>query len=303
VDGGGRRQRYSLRLFDPNYTPSFTGPSQVYHADISGDQRAISTWIESNIGIFKTRFDVSKNSEIALLVRSTKSGELVDSALSVKHRFVRAHPLEEHFSLWARLFAKLLALHFNETVTAQEIVDEFGSRLLTPHEVRNVRKALKSFRGENLPELKDFVDTAMVLLPYARSESAIELLRGSLRDSDLAFSFAEPNDEEIQIMTLHKSKGMEFDIVFHLDLYEWVLPQKGPGPNNDWNRPVFSDWLQDVNLHYVGITRARKCCMLLSSHSRINSNGQTKEGTPSEFLAHNQLGVFRRNVQEVLQGT
>ena len=85
-------------------------------------------------------------------------------------------------------------------------------------------------------------------------------------------------------MTLHKSKGLEFDVVLHLDLYEWIFPNKRPGPNNDFNNPVYGNLEQDLNLHYVGITRAKKACFLISSTKRTNNNNEERNGRDSEFL-------------------
>lgn len=45
-------------------------------------------------------------------------------------------------------------------------------------------------------------------------------------------------------MTLHKSKGLEFNIVFHMDMYRWILP-------NEYGDAAAQ--MQDLNLHYVRI--------------------------------------------------
>lgn len=39
-------------------------------------------------------------------------------------------------------------------------------------------------------------------------------------------------------MTLHKSKGLEFDAVIHADLYEWGLPSKKV-ENNNFKEPLY----------------------------------------------------------------
>jgi len=57
-------------------------------------------------------------------------------------------------------------------------------------------------------------------------------------------------------MTLHKSKGLEFDVVLHLDLYDWVSPIR-EYVKGSYN-VVFQNEQQCLNLHYVGVTRARK---------------------------------------------
>ena len=81
-------------------------------------------------------------------------------------------------------------------------------------------------------------------------------------------------------MTLHKAKGLEFEIVFHLDLYKWIMPKfKG-------------DYTQDLNLHYVGITRAKQCVILLSSTQRHNEQG-LRGAEDSEFLLMNDLELLR----------
>lgn len=93
-------------------------------------------------------------------------------------------------------------------------------------------------------------------------------------------------------MTLHKSKGLEFDMVIHLDLYNWVFPTRQFTGN--FNDEVFSDWDQDLNLHYVGITRARKWCVLVSSDKRLNAQNQIKSADDSQFYGIPGLeGLFR----------
>ena len=141
------------------------------------------------------------------------------------------------------------------------------------------------------------VEIAEALIPNGTSEEAVLLLRQSLTD-DLASSFAPANEDEIQIMSLHKSKGLEFDVVFHLDLYEWILPAKRPGKNNDFNNPVFRSLEQDAKLHYVGVTRARKACFLCASTSRIardfyTGEPVTRNGNRSEFFGMNNLDELR----------
>ena len=94
-------------------------------------------------------------------------------------------------------------------------------------------------------------------------------------------------------MTLHKSKGLEFDAVFHLDLYKSVLPAKQS--HNDTKKME-----EDKNLHYVGITRAKKCCFLLTStKSIVNYKAEIQEwnSNPSEFLEIKNLIPLRYNLK------
>lgn len=74
-------------------------------------------------------------------------------------------------------------------------------------------------------------------------------------------------------MTLHKSKGLEFNIVFHLDMYGWIIPAK-----NDINNK------QDLNLHYVGISRTIDACYIMLGTEHFNSDGKSITATPFPFL-------------------
>ncbi len=63
-------------------------------------------------------------------------------------------------------------------------------------------------------------------------------------------------------------KGLEFEIVIHLDLYDWVFPYRGYTGN--FNEESYLSWDQDLNLHYAGITRAKSVYVLVHSTRRLN---------------------------------
>ena len=89
-------------------------------------------------------------------------------------------------------------------------------------------------------------------------------------------------------MTLHKSKGLEFDVIFHLDLYSYIIPSFGAYDN-------VTQWNEDLNLHYVGITRAKQVCFLLSSTQRLRPDKPALNAKVSEFLSLNNLEEYRHN--------
>ncbi|EEW0716396.1 ATP-dependent helicase, partial [Escherichia coli] len=58
---------------------------------------------------------------------------------------------------------------------------------------------------------------------------------------------------------------------------------------------VFENEQQCINLHYVGITRARKGIMLMHSTKRYNGSGDLKNGAPSQFLLKPGLdGLYKK---------
>lgn len=248
-----------------------------------GGASEIVKWIEKALPGAMKKYGVAHLNEVAILVRSGASGDLVSNALKMDHKYFVGHPLEENFSLWSGLFVQLLTFRYNQRHTIQDIVDRFSSRLRSA-ELAAVRKAVRNLRKCRDSELfGEMIDTARLLLPNAEKEEPVRMLEQS-NVEDLARIFRPAKENEIQVMSLHKSKGLEFDLVFHLDLYEWVLPTKRPGPGNDFDNPVYPSWDQDSNLHYVGITRAKKVCVLCHSSRRMNSDGDWKNGRPSEFL-------------------
>lgn len=63
-------------------------------------------------------------------------------------------------------------------------------------------------------------------MPEAHNINDINLLKEVVFDSKQLDSYRSEDSNEINLMTLHKSKGLEFDAVIHADLYEWGLPSK-----------------------------------------------------------------------------
>lgn len=54
---------------------------------------------------------------------------------------------------------------------------------------------------------------------------------------------------------------------------------------------------QDLNLHYVGITRAIDACYIMLGTERFKSDGNPISAIPSPFLNFSGLRERRRNVE------
>ncbi len=81
---------------------------------------------------------------------------------------------------------------------------------------------------------------------------------------------------EVQLMTLHASKGLEFDIVFMIGCEEELLPHKNTiqeGSEVDEERRLF----------YVGVTRAKKRLYITHAHER-RIYGKDLKRFPSRFV-------------------
>jgi DNA helicase-2/ATP-dependent DNA helicase PcrA len=87
---------------------------------------------------------------------------------------------------------------------------------------------------------------------------------------------ASEGADAIQLMTIHSSKGLEFDVVFISGLEEGLCPHE---------QSLFeSKGLEEERrLMYVAVTRARSKLYLSYALSRM-LHGQTRYGMPSRFL-------------------
>ncbi|QCI18539.1 DNA helicase Rep [Buchnera aphidicola (Aphis nasturtii)] len=83
------------------------------------------------------------------------------------------------------------------------------------------------------------------------------------------------NSNQVQLMTLHSSKGLEFSYVFIIGMSEGILPNTKSINENNIE--------EERRLAYVGITRAKKQLFLTYCQTRIQY-GQKLYTLPSRFL-------------------
>ncbi len=124
--------------------------------------------------------------------------------------------------------------------------------------------------------------------PGAEHDGDIDAYRKVVEDIRLmqgGFRPAQPG--EINILTYHKAKGLEFDIVFCLEAYRFIMPPYR------YEEMQFDAYGQSLAMHYVGITRAKKVCYILLGTQRHNKDGRLKDAEPSVFLTQPGLKELR----------
>jgi DNA helicase-2/ATP-dependent DNA helicase PcrA len=158
---------------------------------------------------------------------------------------------------------------------------EGADRLENLQELVNAAAAFVTQESyENLPAGRvpagalpaDPFDDAMASAP-AMSPLAAFLAHASLEAGD---NQAQAGDDAVQLMTVHASKGLEFDAVFITGLEEGLFPHE--------NSLLESSGLEEERrLMYVAITRARERLYITLAQSRM-LHGQTRYGMRSRFL-------------------
>lgn len=128
-------------------------------------------------------------------------------------------------------------------------------------------------RLENIRELK----RAMEEYEFQNPTGGLE---GFLNQSVLTRDFDGGDSEEnnfLALMTLHNSKGLEFETVFILGLSEGLLPHSRSQDN-------LAELEEERRLLYVGMTRAKKTCLLSSAMESFRYSG-VEYYLPSRFIS------------------
>lgn len=152
--------------------------------------------------------------------------------------------------------------------------------------VKYIRKAmgyenwLKEFAREHQTDLSEYEKILESFEEYVSGFSSIEALLGSIEEQSDYNSGRGMHSEgsaasmhlQIQIMTMHSAKGLEFDHVFIPDANEGVIPSVKSVRTGNIE--------EERRLFYVAMTRARKTLMISWS-----SHLHNKKAAPSIFVS------------------
>jgi DNA helicase-2/ATP-dependent DNA helicase PcrA len=278
---------FALRLLDSSYLVAPTNDNRVFIKTINGSQDAISTWLQTAVPHLMGYYQVASADRVAVLCRHQHSARLIAAHLGLDCHLVEESPFETSPVAEASLFSDLLRLRYDLQLTAEPLIERAGSLKLSSLERRALRRAVLRCRTCAEHDLVSSVmNAAARLLGQPPSSTAAIALESVCGDAGKLRWFHPPSRDAIQIMTLHKAKGLEFDLVFHADLYDHVIPKRIYPPGT-FGQVIFENEKQCLNLHYVGVTRAVKACVLMTSTLRINGQGEVKSAAPSQLIGRN----------------
>ena len=132
-------------------------------------------------------------------------------------------------------------------------------------------------RQENLQEMLDGI---AAFVQDNQEQGLGILLSDYLQDASLATDFDRNNTagdaDQVNMMTIHAAKGLEFPVVFIAGLEEGLFPSE---MSSDSPRALE----EERRLFYVALTRAEKLVVLTNAKSRFR-NGKMEFSRPSRFI-------------------
>jgi len=135
-------------------------------------------------------------------------------------------------------------------------------------------------REENLVTLQSYIELSMAsgLTPIEFMDRAALLQSGEEN---------EDNNEALNLMSLHRAKGLEFDTVVLCGVEEGLLPHQRAIDEGE------TGIAEERRLLYVGITRAKNSLLLTSARQR-RVFGDMLYPQPSRFIADLPQNVLRK---------
>lgn len=205
--------------------------------------------------------------------------KLVAQASSVKKplfNIVSESSTHPELMIFADLI-KRLRHRFNEaplSTVIQELISEIGYESYIEKSYDNPKLALLK-----KADLHHFLSSAQRFQDLFKHDATLEnfIEKLLLADSQDPKNDAEPTKKhEVTLMTLHSSKGLEFDHVFLVGMEEEILPHKRTIQDN-------TDINEERRLCYVGLTRARKKLFMTYAKER-KIYGKKIPRFPSRFI-------------------
>lgn len=261
---------------------------RVFGKQIPGSERDVGRWLNLAIPLAAEMFDVRARNQIGILVKSKRTARFVAESLTLPFKYSIGTELDEDASPAASVYRQVLHWIFDPKRTRRGFIDEHLPPETRAPIIRRVIELLTELQLASLDSqlslhLQGFRELAQIISARPVPDAVSDRLFRVLESEELLQSFVAPFSDQTQLMTIHKAKGLEFEIVFHLDLYAYIFPQ--------YNASELQE-VQDQNLHYVALTRARQACFLCTSTKRHNNSG-CRSASASPFLYRNGVEVLR----------
>lgn len=282
-------EAYSLQLLGIRQSKPDQDNIRVFQINCEGNEEQLAKKIAEKIDSIKEKYSVGRNSDIGILCRYNSSAKLLSDNLKMPNKLFAENDLDTSHYQWSRFFADLLRDYFDTNVFAIDVAERYADEKFDRKIFKKLMGLIQTLFEQEPMKLQNYIGVfeqiAWLVYPEYKNGRSKDELKHVLQSEDSLEGYRPAADEEICIMTLHKSKGLEFDVVFHMDLYDWIFPQRNISDE---------EYTQELNLHYVGITRAKKACYLMQGTQRHRKKqNDFYKAEPSPFLFLNSLPDYR----------
>lgn len=206
----------------------------------------------------------------ALAEVDSEGNETYEDLLLVLERFAKDFPAKskEQASKFLDLYNRL-----NQSFSSDKKLSDFVKQLIEESGLEELHRSDDEVEGtQRVENLRELVNTAV---PYECSLKGLtDFLDAINLDRTLATQNEEDNLNSVTLITLHNTKGLEFNKVVITGLEEGIFPR------SDKNG---LDLEEERRLFYVGITRAKDELYVTSAARRV-MYGSWQMTNPSPFL-------------------
>ncbi|MCC4116927.1 exodeoxyribonuclease V subunit gamma [Aromatoleum toluclasticum] len=175
--------------------------------------------------------------------------------------------------------------------TARLPLPELVDHVLDASGLRDFYRSEKEGQ-ERLENLDELINAAANFLGESGAEAEALAQPHALLADFLAHASLEAGEHQadagsdaVQLMTVHSSKGLEFDVVFLSGLEEGLFPHENSALENEGLE-------EERRLMYVAVTRARERLYISFAQSRM-LHGQTRYNLRSRFLEEIPEGLVK----------
>lgn len=222
--------------------------------------------------------EVVDDFQLALRVVANPRDRLHFAALAKKWKVVEPVPTNDAATALARMALSAVAV----SARANAVVAAVSSVLLNTArlDLMPAFDVLTSYadtldEGEKLPIYEDVAVFKQEWDQYLRSDSSTQTI-ASFMSSKALGATQKASREGVALLTVHSSKGLEFDVVFVAGMAEGSFP--------DYRSTSGRELLEERRNAFVAVTRSKRLLYLTYPRTRMMPWGDRRRQTPSRFL-------------------
>lgn len=285
---------YATKFLNEGYVIEDPTPEKrVTKVRVSGNEEQIANQLDARLEGLLTDYDIRKRNEVVVLCKSNDMVERISHLLEFPHKAHTKSPFANEGD-FEKLCSDVLSNYFlykSKEISMLDFVDSLVKKEKNKELYRTVKHEMSKIFIKDERNLEDTITYFSYLgsLLLNTDNNINELLNIINDPSKLAY-FKPATENQIQIMTYHKSKGLEFDLVIMLDCYKYIFPY-------EYNGSYGNDFRDSENLHYVGLTRAKKAVYIMLGTSRFRPRSQDfTSAQESIFISRHELDSIRNNL-------